>query len=111
MLTKRIFISAIPELSLGVFLIFISSFGQTFFISLFSGEIRNEFNLSHGMFGIFYSAATLISAIVFFWLGKLTDQFRNVREMLDSESTTCLARRFGPTGHAPARSEHKVELA
>ena len=75
MLIKRIFISAIPELSLGVFLIFISSFGQTFFISLFSGEIRNEFNLSHGMFGIFYSAATLMSAIIFFWLGKLTDQF------------------------------------
>ncbi len=75
MLIKRIFISAIPELSLGVFLIFISSFGQTFFISLFSGEIRNEFNLSHGMFGIFYSAATLISAIIFFWLGKLTDKF------------------------------------
>ena len=75
MFIKRIFISAIPELSLGVFLIFISSFGQTFFISLFSGEIRNEFNLSHGMFGIFYSAATLMSAIVFFWLGKFTDQF------------------------------------
>ena len=52
---KRLFISAIPELSLGVFLIFISSFGQTFFISLFSGQIRSEFNLSHGMFGIFYS--------------------------------------------------------
>ena len=72
---KRILLAAIPELSIGVFLIFSSSIGQTFFISLFSGEIRNEFNLSHGMFGIFYSAATLVSAIVFFWLGKLTDQF------------------------------------
>ena len=75
MLIKRILLAATPELSLGVFLIFSSSIGQTFFISLFSGEIRNEFNLSHGMFGIFYSAATLTSAIVFFWLGKLTDQF------------------------------------
>ena len=55
---KRLFISAIPELSLGVFLIFISSFGQTFFISLFSGQIKSEFNLSHGMFGIFYSRDT-----------------------------------------------------
>ena len=72
---KRILLSSIPELSIGVFLIFSSSIGQTFFISLFSGEIRNEFSLSHGMFGIFYSAATLVSAIIFFWLGKLTDQF------------------------------------
>ena len=72
---KRIIHTATPELSLGVFLVFCSSIGQTFFISLFSGEIRSEFNLSHGMFGIIYSAATLSSAIVFFWLGKLTDQF------------------------------------
>ncbi len=75
MFLKRILHSTTPELSLGVFLIFSSSAGQTFFISLFSGEIRNSFNLSHGMFGILYSSATLISAIVFFWLGKLTDQF------------------------------------
>ena len=72
---KRVLSAYIPELSIGVFLIFSSSMGQTFFISLFSGEIRNEFSLSHGMFGIFYSAATLLSAIVFFWLGKLTDKF------------------------------------
>ena len=72
---KRIIHTATPELSLGVFLVFCSSIGQTFFISLFSGEIRSEFNLSHGMFGIIYSAATLSSAIVFFWLGKLADQF------------------------------------
>ncbi len=75
MFIKRILLAVTPEISFGVFLIFSSSFGQTFFISLFSGEIRNEFNLSHGMFGIFYSAATLTSAIVFFWLGKLTDQY------------------------------------
>ena len=72
---KRIIHTATPELSLGVFLVFSSSIGQTFFISLFSGEIRSEFNISHGIFGIIYSAATLSSAIVFFWLGKLTDQF------------------------------------
>ena len=72
---KRFILTATPELSLGVFLIFSSSIGQTFFISLFSGEIRNEFDLSHGKFGIIYSAATLASAIVFFWLGKITDQF------------------------------------
>ena len=75
MFIKRILLATSPELSLGIFLIFSSSVGQTFFISLFSGEIRNEFNLSHGMFGILYSVATLTSAIIFFWLGKLTDQF------------------------------------
>ena len=75
MFIKKILLATTPELSLGVLLIFSSSIGQTFFISLFSGEIRNEFNLSHGMFGIFYSVATLISAILFFWLGKFTDQF------------------------------------
>ena len=75
MFIKRILLATTPELSLGLFLIFSSSVGQTFFISLFSGEIRNTFNLSHGMFGILYSVATLTSAIFFFWLGKLTDQF------------------------------------
>ena len=75
MFIKRILLATTPELSLGLFLIFSSSVGQTFFISLFSGEIRNAFNLSHGMFGIIYSIATLTSATLFFWLGKLTDQF------------------------------------
>ena len=75
MIFKPIFLAVKPELSFGILLIFCSSIGQTFFISLFSGEIRNAFNLSHGVFGILYSSATLTSAIVFLWLGKLTDQF------------------------------------
>ena len=54
---------------------FFSSIGQTFFISLFAVEIRNELNLSHGMFVTVYSVATLTSAIVFLWFGKFTDQF------------------------------------
>ena len=67
---KRILHPAKPEHTLGVLLIFCSSIGQTYFISLFSGEIRNEFNLSHGIFGTFYSVATLTSAIVFFLDGE-----------------------------------------
>lgn len=70
MFIKRILLATTPELTLGIFLIFSSSIGQTFFISLFSGEIRKEFNLSHGIFGIFYSGATLGSAIVFFFSRK-----------------------------------------
>ena len=75
MFMKKLLLATTPELCLGVLLVFSSSIGQTFFISLFSGEIRNEFSISHGMFGIFYSVATLVSAIVFFWLGKFADQF------------------------------------
>ena len=49
MLIKKLLHITTPELCLGVLLIFSSSIGQTFFISLFSGEIRSEFNLSHGI--------------------------------------------------------------
>ena len=79
MFIKRIFIGATPQLCFGFLLTFSSSIGQTFFISLFAGEIRSALNLSHGMFGTFYSAATLTSALVFLWFGKLTDQFDLIR--------------------------------
>ena len=75
MFIKRIFLGATPQLCFGFLLTFASSIGQTFFISLFAGEIRSELNLSHGMFGTFYSAATLTSALFFLWFGKFTDQF------------------------------------
>lgn len=57
-------------------LAFASSFGQTYFISLFGGEIRGEFGLSHGEFGEIYLVGTVASAIVLIWLGKLADQLR-----------------------------------
>ena len=50
-----------------------SSFGQTFFISLFSSEIRNELQLSHGEFGAYYAIATTVSAATLLWVGKLAD--------------------------------------
>jgi len=75
MFIKRIFLGATPELIFGFLLTFSSSIGQTFFISLFAGEIKSELNLSHGIFGTLYSAATLTSALVFLWFGKFTDQF------------------------------------
>ena len=37
----------------GVAMAFCSSLGQTFFISLFSSEIRSELGLSHGAFGTY----------------------------------------------------------
>ncbi len=59
----------------GFLMAFFSSFGQTFFISLFSGQIRGEFGLSHGAFGLIFSAATLISGLSLIWLGRLIDRF------------------------------------
>lgn len=63
-------------LSAGVLLTFMSSFGQTFFISIFAGEIRAAFGLSHGAWGSIYSLGTTVSAIVMIWAGALTDVFR-----------------------------------
>lgn len=63
-------------LAVGFLLTFCSSFGQTFFISLFAGDIRETFNLSHGAWGGIYMVATLASAAVMVWAGGLTDTIR-----------------------------------
>ena len=55
-------------------LTFCSAFGQTFFISLYSAEIRQEFNLSHGQWGLIYSTATLSSAILILLVGGYADK-------------------------------------
>ena len=60
----------------GMAMAFCSSLGQTFFISLFSAEIRAELGLSHGAFGSYYALATTASAISLVWLGKLADTMR-----------------------------------
>ena len=51
-------------LSAGALLTFLSSFGQTFFISIFAGEIREGFDLSHGQWGGIYTIGTSASAVV-----------------------------------------------
>ena len=60
----------------GLLMAFWSSLGQTFFISLFSNQIRTALDLSHGAFGSYYAAATTASAISLLWLGKLADTMR-----------------------------------
>jgi MFS family permease len=57
----------------GFLMTFWSSPGQTFLISLFSGEIRAELNLSDGEFAGIYSLATLASAAIIVWSGSLVD--------------------------------------
>ena len=60
-------------LATGFLLTFASSFGQTWFISLFAGEIRAEFGLTDGEWGRLYTVATLASAIVMISRGALAD--------------------------------------
>jgi len=64
----------------GLLLAFASSFGQTFFISVFAGDIRREFGLSNGGWGGIYALGTMSSAAVMLVAGGLTDRFR-VRDL------------------------------
>ncbi|WP_154661131.1 MFS transporter [Microvirga lotononidis] len=58
----------------GFALTFLSSFGQTFFISLSGPDIRETFGLTHGAFGSIYSAATLSSGLLMIWAGSVIDR-------------------------------------
>ncbi|MDC0196091.1 hypothetical protein OAJ93_00645 [Gammaproteobacteria bacterium] len=61
-------------LTFGIAANFFASTGQTFYISIFGGEFRREFNLSNGEFGFIYMIATIASAISLIWLGRLIDR-------------------------------------
>lgn len=65
----------------GMLLTVASSFGQTFFIALSAGGIRDAFDLSHGEFGGIYMLATLASAATLPFLGKIVDHI-SVRRTL-----------------------------
>lgn len=88
-----------PWLAAGVLLTFLSSFGQTYFISIFAGEIRGVFALSHGEWGAIYTAGTATSALAMVWAGGLTDRFR-VRVLaplvLVLMTGACLSMAFNP---------------
>ena len=55
---------------------FLSSFGQTFFIAIFGGEIREAYGLSNGDWGLLYMIATGASAVAMVFAGGLADLFR-----------------------------------
>ncbi|PWR02897.1 MFS transporter [Meridianimarinicoccus roseus] len=78
-----------PWLTAGLLLAFSSSYGQTYFISLFAGEIMETFGLTHGQWGSIYGAGTLLSAGLMIFVGGVTDRFR-VRA-LGAVILTCLA--------------------
>ena len=55
---------------------FTSSFGQTFFVSLFGPSIQLEFGLSHTSWGTVYLIGTLCSALLLTYSGSLIDYYR-----------------------------------
>lgn len=57
----------------GFLLTFFSATGQTYFISLSAGDIRAEYGLTHGQFGLLYMVATLGSALTLTRLGQIVD--------------------------------------
>ena len=58
----------------GLFTSFFASYGQTFFISIFNFQIREILNISNAQFGLLYSLATVVSASILIWFGKLIDK-------------------------------------
>lgn len=61
-------------LGFGFLLTFTCNFGQTFFIGLYNGDIREAYGLTSGEFGTLYGAATLCSAGSLIWIGRLVDK-------------------------------------
>jgi nitrate/nitrite transporter NarK len=81
----------------GFVMMFATSPGQTYFIALFSGEIRADLSLSHGEFGSIYSIATLSSAFVLLWTGVLVDHIdlrRFSRYVVIGLAIACLSLAF-----------------
>ncbi|MHC4809843.1 MAG: MFS transporter [Planctomycetota bacterium] len=60
-------------LALGFLLTLVSSFGQTFFISLSSDRLMAAFDLTNGRLGLIYSLATLTSGLLILQVGRIVD--------------------------------------
>ena len=66
----------------GFALTFFSSFGQTFFVSGSVAEWQTKFDMSHGEFGRLYMFATLASAMLLPFVGRLVDVMPEHRTIL-----------------------------
>jgi sugar phosphate permease len=66
-------------LAAGMLLTFASSFGQTWFISLFAGEIKAAYGLTDGAWGGLYTIATLCSAGLLLTAGGTADTVKLAR--------------------------------
>ncbi|MCL6217357.1 MFS transporter [Zunongwangia pacifica] len=69
----RFIISNFKKLSFGWILTFLSSFGQTFLISLYVPEIIKAFSISEGTFGAIYAGCTVTASILMLSLGHTVD--------------------------------------
>ncbi|SDG85939.1 MFS transporter [Psychroflexus sediminis] len=73
----RDFISFIKEnfrkLSFGWTLTFLSSFGQTFLISLYVTSISSEFAITEGSFGAIYAICTVLASFIMLTVGHTVD--------------------------------------
>lgn len=69
-------------LSASFLLVGFSAVGQTFVLSLFGGEWRAAFDLSHGGVGLAYSLATLASALLLLQIGRIVDYLSLRRTIL-----------------------------
>ncbi|MGK3141714.1 MFS transporter [Pantoea sp. C2G6] len=61
------------SLTFGAILMAMSSFGQTYFVSLYGQDLRQSFGLSDGGLGGLYAAGTIMSAVTLSWVGQLID--------------------------------------
>jgi len=59
------------HLAFGAILMAMSSFGQTYFVSLYGQDLRQAFGLSDGGLGGLYAAGTVMSAVTLTWAGRL----------------------------------------
>lgn len=76
-----------------------STFGQTSFISLFGGEIRDTFGLTHGEWGSLYLLGTLGSALVLPYTGALIDRYslpRYLTAVMVLLTLACLSMALAP---------------
>ena len=89
-------------LGFGLGLTFLSSFGQTFFISLFNDSIRAEFGLSHASIGATYSLATLGSGFTLAWVGGRLDS----ADLRKFTAVLCAALAAGLLPPFPLRRRH-----
>lgn len=87
-------------LAFGLLTAFFSSFGQTYFISIFGPVIRGDFGLSHGGFGAVYAIGTTCSAMALVWAGRLIDRIdlrRFTLVVVLALAVACLIMGLSPT--------------
>jgi MFS family permease len=78
-------------------MMFATSFGQTFFISIFAKQIMGSYGLSDGDWGTLYALGTTASGLTMIWAGGLADKFRArtlITVLLPIMAAFCLAMAF-----------------